>query len=176
MLVMSDGLKSLIYKILLLIQKIIKIRISISLYNIYIMLLQASRQWKGYIKIIFFFRIFYLSYFMMSYKLLPNLFFLFKLVVIQSGLVCYLLRYKLSVVSSWNAFINYLLLFFVFHKISVYELSHIYVVSENIYWEFGSFSYSNELFIRLIDLLRLINQSQFIFYVGASINSGKRSY
>ena len=69
---------------------------------------------------------------MLSYKLKEVSLGYLKLVVVQSGFVGNLVGNELSVVSCWNALVNNFLLLWVDKKVSVNELSHLNVVSEDV--------------------------------------------
>ena len=69
-----------------------------------------------------------------------------ELMIIQPGFIRNLMRYKLSMMSSWNGFINNFFLIFVFNQVGINKLCHFDVVSKEVNWYLYAFSYGDELF------------------------------
>lgn len=73
-----------------------------------------------------------------------------KLVVVDSGLVSYLMRNELSMVSGRDALVEELLLVGLFHQVCIDELCHLNVVSENIKRHIFVLSNSDEFLVCII--------------------------
>jgi hypothetical protein len=81
-----------------------------------------------------------------------------KLVVIDSGFVSYLMRNELSMVSGRDALVDELLLVGLFHQVSIDELSHLNIVSENIERHIFVLSNSDEFFLCIIMLTSFVSK------------------
>lgn len=73
-----------------------------------------------------------------------------KLVVVDSGFVCDLMRNELSMVSRWNALVDQLLLVRLLHQVCEDKLSHLNIVSENVERHIFVLSYGNEFLVRIV--------------------------
>lgn len=85
-----------------------------------------------------------------------------EIVIVKSSFISNLLRNELSVVSGRDALIYKFLLIWGNHQISIYELCHFYVVSEDIKWQILTLSNSYEFIFWLILLIRSINHCHFV--------------
>lgn len=92
----------------------------------------------------FSFRVFYTSYFVMPDQFCVLLFAHGKVVIIQTSFISDLLRDELSMMSSWDTLINYLLLFWIHHKICECKLGHFDIIGEDVKRKIISFGNSDE--------------------------------
>ena len=95
-----------------------------------------------------------------------------ELVVVEPGLVSDLLADELCVVSGWDGLIDHFFLLWVLHDVRVGELSHFYVVRENIEWQIGTFGDGNEFVLSRV-LVMLGGDGVLILTVAASIKRCK---
>lgn len=92
----------------------------------------------------------------------------FKFMVVQSCFVGNLVRYKLSVVSGWNALVNVLGLIEVDYEVGVYELCHLDIIRKDINWKLQTFSNGHKFFIFDVCFSRVISGN-----IGATVEGCK---
>lgn len=95
-----------------------------------------------------------------------------KLVVIDSGFVSYLMRNELSMVSGRDALVDELLLVGLFHQVSIDELGHLNVVSENIERHIFVLSNSDEFFLCIILRTSFVSKRKSSIREGAISEGG----
>ena len=95
-----------------------------------------------------------------------------EIMIIQSSLVSNLLWNELRMVSSRDTLVDEFLLVWGNHQVCVYELSHFYVVSENIERQRLTFGNSNEFIFWVIFFVWSINHCHFVISVSAIFECG----
>ena len=99
-----------------------------------------------------------------------------EIMVVQPPFVSNLLRDKLSMVSSWDALIDDLLLVWTFKEVGVHELGHFNVVCEDVKRDFFAFSNCHKLIFLLILLIcfTFCHEKVFIFCESTSLEGCDR--
>ena len=98
-----------------------------------------------------------------------------EIMIIQSSLVSDLLWNKLRMVSSWDAFVNEFLLVRGNHQVCVYELSHLYVVCENIEGQVLTLCNCYEFIVWVVFFVWSIYHCVFVIGICAVFKSGNWS-
>lgn len=146
------------------------LRCLLSLNKVHIMLLESHRHWVLLVSAL----VLYSCDLVVPDKL--GVLFLgdAKLMVVQSTLVCYLLRDELSVVPCGDALVNHFFLLRAIQKIRVYKLCHLDVVCEDVQRHILPFSNRNELISLIIFSVgfALCHEKFIIFSERASLEGG----
>ena len=92
---------------------------------------------------------------------------------VQPSFICYLVRYKLCVMSRGDTFVENLVLLDAAFDSCVYELCHFWIVSEHVDRQLLALSYGDELFFIIIFIL-VVTIYEVCFLLSGAFESFQR--